>query len=147
MSRKNHDPRHVARALALQNLFANLATGQTYVDLSDLLQELDVEVYDQQLYQKIVDGVISSQQNIDPVIQKLAPAWPLEQIAPVDITLLRMGIWEAFISELTPHKVVINEMIELAKEFGGENTGPFVNGVLASLLNDQHKSLVTQLKK
>lgn len=146
MSKKNHDPRHVARALALQSLFTELTPNQTTVETQELLKELDVTKYSEDLYSKIISGVKACYSELDPIIQILAPAWPLEQIAPVDRTLLRMGIWEAFVAELTPAKVVINEMIELGREFGGENSSPFINGVLGSLLNEEHGELITKLK-
>lgn len=135
---KQIDPRHVARALAMQYLFTKLISKQPEIDISVLMEELEVEKYDEDLYNKITVGVEEKIGEIDPEIQRLAPAWPLGQIAPVDLTLLRMGLWEAFIAKLTPPKVVINEMIELGKEFGGENTSSFINGVLGAKLNNQN---------
>jgi N utilization substance protein B len=143
----SHDPRHVARALALQQLFADIVAAQPAPDASELLSELEQPEYDNSLMQAIVDGVKLSYQVIDPVIQVLAPAWPLEQIAPVDLIVLRMGIWEGFIAKRNPLKVVINEMIELAKQFGGNTSGSFVNGVLGSLAlrEDLQEQLIAQL--
>lgn len=131
------DPRHVARAIALQDLFTILiARRQLTIDKEVLLEELEVTDFDTDLYREIVTGVQSYVAAIDPVIEVLAPAWPIAQIAPVDLVLLRMGIWEGFIGKITPVKVVINEMIELAKQFGGSNSSKFVNGVLGSLLKN-----------
>lgn len=144
---KQHDPRHVSRALALQQLFPKRVDIQPKVDLDLLLQELEATTYDRELFERIVSGVKDYQEQIDPVISDLAPAWPIEQIAPVDLTLLRMGIWEAFVGQITPTKVVINEMIELGKEFGGQNTSSFVNGVLGSLLTDKFSHLAQKLAK
>lgn len=131
------DPRHIARALAMQHLFTNLVTHQDQIDVEVLIEELEVTDYDHELYQKLIDGVPQAISEIDPLIEELAPAWPIAQISPVDLTLLRIGIWEGFIAKITPPKVVINEMIELGKEFGGENTGPFINGVLGAMLKKQ----------
>ena len=129
------DPRHVARAIALQQLFTKLiATATPFAD-EDLLEILETSAYDQPLAEKIVAGVPENLEQIDPVIEELAPAWPIKQIAPVDLIILRMGIWEGFVSLMTPERVVINEAIELAKEFGGPNSSGFINGVLGALLN------------
>lgn len=138
------DPRHVARALALQNLFTELIAKQDVVPVEDLLSELEVTNYDEGLMQKIIAGVKEHVERIDPVIKELAPAWPIEQIFPVDLLILRMGIWEGFVSLHTPAKVVINEMIELGKQFGGPNSSSFINGVLGSLISND--KLQEQLK-
>lgn len=139
------DPRHVSRAIALQQLFSEFFAQKEPIEIEELLAELEVEEYDINLYKKLRAGVLESYQTIDPVIQKLAPAWPLNQIAPVDLIIIRMGIWEAFVSGTTPDKVVINEMIELAKEFGGETSPSFVNGVLGKLINNP--DLQSELKQ
>lgn len=132
-----HDPRHVSRAIALQVLFARLVAQQPEVPVTELLEEMEVTEYDQPLVQKLVDGVFKYFPSIDPVIAKLAPAWPIEQIAPVDLMILRMAVWEGFIGKITPIKVVINEAIELGKQFGGPSSGSFINGVLGSLMNSE----------
>ncbi len=133
------DPRHIARALALQTLSNKWddASNGNILEVEVLLEELEVEEYDHQLFTSLVEGTENIISEIDPVIEKLAPAWPIEQIAPVDVVVLRMAIWEGFIAKLNPTKVVINEAIELAKEFGGANSSSFVNGVLGSLLKDE----------
>lgn len=138
-----HDPRHVARALALQILFAKLYADQNPPEMAEMLGELEEAKYDKTLCEKIVTGVDLHHASIDPIIEKLAPAWPLAQIAPVDLNILRIGIWEGFMAQLNPVKVVINEMIDLGKEFGGPTSGSFINGVLGALT--QNKELQTQL--
>ena len=65
-------------------------------------------------------------------MRPLAPDWPLDQIARIDREILRMGLWELNMAQDAPPKVVINECVELAKEFGGENSSKFVNGVLGT---------------
>lgn len=139
----NLDPRHVARAVALQILFAKLHADQESPDIKELLEELEARTYDQDLSNKIVEGVTKHHATIDQVIVKLAPAWPLSQIAPVDLNIIRMGIWEAFIAQLNPVKVVINEVVDLGKQFGGETSGAFINGVLGALT--QNPEIQTQL--
>jgi N utilization substance protein B len=133
------DPRHVSRALALQTLFtrwSDSSTGES-MQAADLLDALEVSEYDPELFQAIIDSIEAHLEKIDSVISKLAPSWPIAQIAPVDLVILRIAIWEGFIGRLNPAKVVINEAIELGKEFGGINSSSFVNGVLGSLLKDE----------
>ena len=137
------DPRHTARAIALQQLFTKLIAVATPFADEDLLQILETTEFDKALLDKLVEGVPATLSQIDPVIEVLAPAWPIKQIAPVDLIILRMGIWEAFVSRLTPGRAVINEAIELAKEFGGPSSSGFINGVLGALLN--RDDLQTQL--
>lgn len=137
------DPRHVSRAIALQQLFtlqifSQVVPGAASYPVADLLSELEVEDYDAELSEKIIAGVQGSTGQIDATISKLAPTWPISQIAPVDLLILRIAIWEAFVSKLTPAKVAINEAIELAKEFGGANSASFVNGVLGNLVTDEN---------
>lgn len=127
------DPRHAARALALQQLFTVLVSKKDIIPAQDLLEEMNIEEYDHKLERKIVSGVSELKDKIDPIISELAPSWPLEQISPVDLTILRIGIWEGYLGKTAPVKVVINEAIELAKKFGGANSSKFVNGVLGTL--------------
>ena len=82
---------------------------------------------------KIIDGVIAKQKEIDEKIITAAPEWPLEQISTIDKTVLRTAIYELLFSEDAPPKVVINEAVELGKTFGGENSSKFINGVLGTI--------------
>ncbi len=128
------DPRHAARAIALQQLFDHAKhPAGPFFPAAELAEILETG-YDAELANSLVKGVIAEQEKIDPIISQLAPAWPLTQIALVDLIILRIGIWEGFLSKLTPERVVINECVELAKEFGGENSPSFVNGVLGNLV-------------
>jgi len=83
-----------------------------------------------------LQGVIDNQEEIDGLITKYAPEWPLDQINGVDRNILRIGIYELIHSDTIPAKVAINEAIELGKSFGGESSGRFVNGVLGSIFRD-----------
>ena len=76
------------------------------------------------------------QAKIDALIQKYAPQWPLDQITLIDRNILRLGTYELHFSETIPAKVAINEAIELAKTFGGQSSGRFVNGVLGAMYKD-----------
>jgi len=86
----------------------------------------------------LAKGVIDNQAKIDPIIEKCAPEWPLEQVTVVDRNILRLGIYELLFGnyEEVPPKVAINESIELAKSFGGESSGRFVNGVLGTIYRE-----------
>lgn len=102
--------------------------------------------------QEVLRGVIERKADLDLVIEKAAPEWPLDRIAPVDRNVLRLGLYELLFSdrEKVPAKVAINEAIELAKSFGGENSGRFVNGVLGAVykeLGEPGKDEVSKKKK
>lgn len=86
----------------------------------------------------IVDGVVDKLGKIDKVIEKGAPEWPIEQIAVIDRNVLRIGIYELLFAsrDEVPPKVAINEAIELAKTFGGESSGKFINGVLGTIYRE-----------
>ncbi len=89
----------------------------------------DVESFAREL----VNGVLQNQERIDRTIQDTAPAFPLEQIAAIDRNILRLAIYEILIDNRVPMRAAINEAVELAKEFGGENSPRFINGVLGSV--------------
>jgi N utilization substance protein B len=88
--------------------------------------------------EQLVQGVLAKQQDIDMVIEKAAPEWPLARIAPVDRSILRIGLYELLFADRAqvPAKVAINEAIELAKTFGGDSSGRFVNGVLGAVYKE-----------
>lgn len=90
---------------------------------------------------RTVAGLQKSRKSIDGMIKKHAPEWPLEQIAGIDRAVLRLGIYEILESAEVPPKVAINEAVEIAKQYGGENSGSFVNGVLGTIYRatDQYR--------
>ena len=84
--------------------------------------------------------ILSKREKIDKLISEHAPAWPLEQIAPADLAILRLAIWELlFKKKEEPYKVVIDEAVEIAKEYGSESSPSFVNGVLGSVIKSRFK--------
>jgi len=87
---------------------------------------------------QLVKGTLEHLSDIDPIIERVAPQWPLDQIATVDRNVLRLGLYELLYGdrEAVPPKVAINEAIELAKSFGGESSGRFVNGVLGTVYKE-----------
>ncbi|WKZ31284.1 MAG: transcription antitermination factor NusB [Candidatus Dojkabacteria bacterium] len=132
------DPRHAARMIALQQLFLkdfrvseSVTTEEIEVDEFQMIDE--IEDFNEELRQQIVEGVGEKQDEIDKYIKDFAPQWPIEQIKKVDLQILRMAIFEGFVGKITPPKVAIDEAIELAKEFGGSASDKFVNGVLGAL--------------
>lgn len=140
--------RHLSRTIAMQTLyeldFSHPITGQSKkIDekkLEELIkrnqQEFAVDFDDQGFSLALVRGVISRFQEIDNYIIKYAPEWPIEQITVIDRNVLRIGIFELLFGQEVPAKVAINEAIELAKTFGGESSGRFVNGVLGAIYKE-----------
>ena len=90
---------------------------------------------------QLVTGIVQHIQEIDKIIEKAAPQWPIDQISILDRNVLRMGLYELLYEDKTavPPKVAINEAIELAKSFGGENSGKFINGVLGTVYKEIDK--------
>jgi transcription antitermination protein NusB len=132
--------RHLGRIIALQTLYEfefRLDCGDTSADLSEIL-ERNLERYedtvdDKAFVEKLVSGVNDNRDELDAKLQPIAPEWPLEQIARIDRSILRLALFELLnMQELVPPKVAINEAVELAKAFGGDNSSKFINGVLGT---------------
>ena len=126
--------RRKARALALQALYEVDTAGHKSEEVITLLLaggELSAE--NAAFVRELVSGVIENKAKIDLNIQNFAPAWPVEQIPLVDRNILRLAIFEILLDNKVPVKVAINEAVELAKTFGGDNSSRFVNGVLGSV--------------
>jgi len=102
------------------------------------LKEFGPSLEDPGFVWQLVTGVVQHLQEIDEIIEKAAPEWPLEQITIVDRNVLRIGLYELLFGdrEAVPPKVAINEAIELAKSFGGESSGKFINGVLGTVYKE-----------
>jgi N utilization substance protein B len=99
------------------------------------IKEFGPGLEDKSFIWELVNGIVSHLDEIDEIIKKTAPQWPIDQISIVDRNVLRIGIYELVFGDkkAVPPKVAINEAIELAKGFGGENSGKFVNGVLGTV--------------
>jgi len=132
--------RHLARTIAMQTLYEWDFNGRQPATLSPLLEqnlkEFAPDFSDGDFARAIVSGVTENQEPIDALIVQYAPEWPLEQITIVDRNILRIGLFELKHAKDIPPKVAINEAIELAKSFGGESSGKFVNGVLGAIFKD-----------
>lgn len=132
--------RHLGRIVALQTLYEyefRVQSGDASADASSIvarnLERYDTTIQDKEFVKKLIDGVIDQQADLDSKIQPIAPEWPLEQIARVDRSILRMGLYELLhFADIVPPKVAINEAVELAKAFGSDNSSKFVNGVLGT---------------
>ena len=134
--------RHLARSIVLQTLFEWDTTHASLKDAAAILTRNAAEFAgddtDQPFMERLLSGVLAKKDDIDLVIEKAAPEWPLERIAPIDRNILRMGLFELLFSDRAqvPAKVAINEAIELAKTFGGDSSGRFVNGVLGAVYKE-----------
>ena len=137
--------RYLSRTLALQTLDQWDFNGTHDEMVADILsynfEEFAPEFDDEHFAQKLVMGVIEHHTDIDPLIIKYAPEWPLDQITVIDRNILRLGIYEMLHDQEIPARVAINEAIELAKAYGGPSSSKFVNGVLGSIYKDRADSL------
>ena len=126
--------RHKARTLALQALYeVDSVARQPEAVVERLLSESTLTQENADFVRELVAGTVKNQAEIDRHIKKLATAWPLNQIALVDRNVLRLAIFEILFDNKVPVKVAVNEAVELAKTFGSESSGKFVNGVLGSV--------------
>lgn len=132
--------RHLGRIVALQSLYEyELRKQSDDPDVTiDGILDRDIERYrsaidDIEFVTSLAHGVVDKQQELDEKLQPIAPEWPIMQIARIDRTILRIGLYELlYHKESVPPKAVINEAIELAKAFGSDNSSKFVNGVLGT---------------
>jgi len=133
-------PRTRARSLALQVLYevdmANHAPGDVF---KSRLEEFPLTDDLAEFARQIIFGILPITHDLDLIIAKYAPDWPLDQIAAIDRNILRMALWEFAIQGETPIKVAINEAVELAKHYGSDSAPRFINGVLGSLAEHQHE--------
>lgn len=132
--------RHLGRIVALQTLYEyefRVQAGDSQVSIDEILgrnlARYESAIEDTDFVKLLVEGVVEHQADLDGKLQPIAPEWPLEQIARVDRSILRLGLYELlYRGEEVPPKVAINEAVELAKAFGSDNSSKFVNGVLGT---------------
>lgn len=136
--------RHLGRIVALQTLYEQdfrRESGDDSFDLNSVLKRniarYESTVDDVFFIEELVKGVAQHEKELDDTLRPLAPEWPIEQIARMDRVVLRMGLYELEYEKDVPPKVVINEAVELAKAFGGDNSSKFVNGVLGTALKNK----------
>ena len=140
--------RHLARSIVMQSLYEwdfnngpAMSTGmeeKARTILERNIEEFGPGLEDKAFASLLLEGVVTKRENIDDIIEKAAPEWPLNQVAIVDRNVLRIGLFELLFGNYkeVPPKVAINEAIELAKTFGGPNSGKFVNGVLGTVYRE-----------
>lgn len=145
--------RHLGRIIALQTLYEQelrQEAGDQDFDVKPVL-ERNIERYQEMLddiafIEQLVAGVTREAEALDAKLQPVAPEWPIDQIARMDRLVLRIGLYELENEADVPPKVVINEAVELAKAFGGDNSSKFVNGVLGTLLRERETAAETPAK-
>jgi N utilization substance protein B len=133
--------RHLARSIVLQSLyewdFYNRKADLTKI-IERNLKEFGPGIDEPEFIWRIANGIIKNFDNLNKIIEKAAPEWPLNQISTIDRNVLRIGLYELLFADPdeVPAKVAINEAIELAKNYGGPNSGKFINGVLGTVYKE-----------
>jgi N utilization substance protein B len=126
--------RRKARSTALQALYeVDSAARDATAVVQRLLATENFSEENKAFTLELVKGVVKNKSEIDQNIKRFAPAWPLEQIALIDRNILRLAIFEILFNNKVPVKVAVSEAVELAKSYGSESSGKFVNGVLGSV--------------
>jgi N utilization substance protein B len=149
--------RHIARSIVLQSLFELDFRDYSECESPEEIilrnaSEFANDVVDISFVRALLTGVLSKKSEIDLVIEKAAPDWPLDKISMIDRNILRIGLYELLFtdSKEVPAKVAINESIELSKNYGGEKSSKFVNGVLGSVykeLGEPDKDAISKKRK
>lgn len=138
--------RHLSRTIVMQSLFEwdfKDRKEDLTVIVDNNLKEFARDLGETDFVYELAKGVAGKLAEIDAIIAKTAPEWPIDQVSLVDRNVLRLGIYELMFLKNVPPKVAINEAVELAKTFGGESSGKFVNGVLGTL----YKQIVPEEEK
>ena len=132
--------RHLSRMVAMQAVYEwNFRPDSDFKEIFDRsINEFKNDI-DHLFVKKIILGIKNNKKDIDAEIEKCAPEWPIDQISCVDKSILEVSIFELLHSADVPPKVAINEAVELAKQFGGDNSSKFINGVLGAVyLNNKN---------
>jgi N utilization substance protein B len=134
--------RRESRSLALQALYEADVTDHAPEAFRWLIEEGDVSESSLAYALELLEGVVQERRDMDELIQQYAPAWPVRQLPVVDRNILRMALFEIGHQPEVPHKVAINEAVELAKTFGSDSSARFVNGVLGSVMDAMDQDTV-----
>lgn len=132
--------RHLSRTIAMQTLYESDMRRE--LDIAEITERNIAEFEDDadaDFIKAVVNGAMQDMEEIDSKISQAAPEWPVDQISPIDKAILRVAIYELLYSTEVPPKVAINEAVELAKLFGGENSSKFINGVLGTIYRSSDK--------
>ncbi len=128
-------PRRIARTVALQALFEIDSVGHDQGQvLMHRLEDEKLTEEGEQFARQLVNGVLSDKDELDRLITKFAPEWPVDQLAIIDRNVLRLALYELLHMSDVPVKVAINEAVELAKTYGSDSAPRFINGVLGAFL-------------
>lgn len=138
--------RHMARSIVMQSLYqwdfrdmenvnTDIIIGQNIAEFGIGLNEENIEYV-----KKTFNEIITKKDEIDEKIERFSPDWKITQMALVDRNVLRIGVYELYFNKEIPEKVAINEAIEIAKNFGGQSSGKFVNGILGAMYNEITKT-------
>ncbi len=139
--------RHLSRTIAMQSLYEwDFHHESSVWDIAERVVEPVEKDVDMEYLKKTVEGTAEFIEEIDQLIAKAAPEWPLEQISIIDKSILRLAGYELLKNTDIPPKVAINEAVELAKTFGGENSSKFINGVLGTLYRDSDRYVAEEEK-
>jgi N utilization substance protein B len=131
--------RHLSRSIAMQSLyewdFRKLSKEELNEIVERNIRELGPGMEDTDFSRKLVSGIVENLSKIDKIVEKSAPQWPISKVNIIDRNILRLGVYELVFSDRNevPPKVAINEAIELAKNFSGETSSKFINGVLGTV--------------
>ena len=134
--------RHMARSIVMQSLYQWDFRGIDNVDIEEIakqnIAEFGIGLDEENIgyIEETIKAIIENKAEIDKKIEEYSLDWKLEQMALVDRNVLRIGVYELFFNKEIPEKVAINEAIEIAKNFGGQSSGKFVNGILGAMYND-----------
>jgi N utilization substance protein B len=145
--------RHLLRSIAMQSLYEWDFRGKDEKKIDEIIRhnvkEFGPGVEDEAFVFYLTSGVLKNREKIDQLIEKCAPEWPLEQVTVTDRNVLRLGIFELVFGnyEEVPPKVAINEAIELAKTYGGDSSGRFVNGVLGTIYREMGEPMKNDEKE
>ena len=135
-------PRHRGRMAVLQALYEIDCTGHNPgVVIAQRLAEAQLPQAAHEFAADLAQGVITNLEWLDDLIGRYAPEWPVNQIAIIDRNVLRIAIYEILSDEETPVRVAVNEAVELAKQFGSDSSGRFVNGVRGTLVAQERPSV------
>lgn len=130
--------RRRGRALALQVLYEVDVTGHPWRSaLEHHGEQLQSSPAAVALAEQCIAGVLEHQPELDRLILRFAPAWPVSQLAVVDRNILRLALYELRVAATEPPKAIVNEAVELAKTYGGETSSRFINGVLGSVMGEE----------
>jgi len=138
--------RHLSRMIAMQTLYEwEFRHGSDLLEIKERNIEEYADKCEIEFIDQLVDGVTEKAEVLDKVIDESAPEWPVDQISLIDKTILRISIYELLFVDDVPPKVSINEAVELSKQFGGDNSSKFVNGVLGTVYKQNEKKILEKI--